>query len=820
MFGIRKKTKYREESYDFDSEEENQGTSLADPVHYALNDYITALLLGVVGVVFICLTTFPALHPTAWAACAEAAGLREPVAIIPGLWRLFAHILYNIAGIQAGTGILAFLGKISFGVILALSYLFCRGVLAFSVRSQTPEYKFWRRYVSRLICLLVAFLFAASDPVWQLCLSFTPQTFLLVLMLFAAYQWIKFFTDGSVRPAYISMFCFGLLAADTPLGIVLTVCCWVGYMILVSQRLLGHVDLLDAYKRQAAKWYLTFFWALGVVVGIAFNVMSFISFDGLAATGLTGGDIPLRYGVEYFGLFTGAASLGGWIICGGLSIMLLAIVLMSVIRTTDSEYFLGYGEGLTFFLVGCFTYLQLFSIRPLWVWNWIDEPEMVRSPLFLSLFVSFFAVSFLLALTVLSVNLFCRDTRRIAHRIDEDSYQAEEPGKKRILSVRKVVFLSVCIVFALGALPGRVQFRTNRMLAIMNAFVRETVREAGDAQWLFTDGSYDAGIELVGAAQGKSLVCVPVFHGLTSRPLSTIVLAMQDDEDRLSAQVGGANILSAWQRDKPERMAKSAVQIGFELWRRSGSMYPTTSGVLARPGMDGELCATGVTVSHALINNILDLYAAGGPSKYAGRFVNDLFLVMQWRLSRLARIRAEIDDHAGKENLALTESELAGKLDDNNESLQRLIENVANANRLMMRQMTPREGLQFALVRADFRLARRYAEPILKADPDNSSANFAMGMSYFEEGQYSRAEEFLARCLRRNPNEPAVWNNLAVVKMRTGRFDEALKDAQKALEIIPDSIEVKDTIREIEQAAKAAREESANPQKPVRGIRK
>ena len=62
-----------------------------------------------------------------------------------------------------------------------------------------------------------------------------------------------------------------------------------------------------------------------------------------------------------------------------------------------------------------------------------------------------------------------------------------------------------------------------------------------------------------------------------------------------------------------------------------------------------------------------------------------------------------------------------------------------------MRQMTPREGLQFALVRADFPLARRYAEPILDADPEDVDANFGMGMSYLMEEQYGRAEEYLKR---------------------------------------------------------------------------
>ena len=808
MFGSKNKG-WRDADYDeVQRDDADSGFTLPAPARFALNDYLAGLVLGLVGIVFICLLTFSALHPTAWISCAEASGLRAPTAIIPGLWRLFAHGLYSLAGVGAGNALLAYSGKFSFGVIIGLSYLFCRGVLSLSIRSQTAEFSFWRQYVSRLICALAAFLFAASDPVWQLCLSFSPQTFLLVLMMFAACEWVKFLTNGSVRPAYISMVCFGFLSAESPFGLIITMLCWVGFAILRSKHFLSHVELMDDYKLQSSKWYLTFFWAFGLVAGIALNVLGFALLGGLDAAALGAGDVPLRYGVEYFGVLTSSASLGGWIICGGLSIMVLVIVLMSVVRTTDMEHYLGYTEGLTFFVVGCLAYMQLFSIRALWVWTWIKSSEMVRNPLLLALFVFFFAMAFLVALAVLSVNLFCRDPQGLSGQIEEEMYGTNANPPDRNLNLRKAVFLVVCVLFAAGALPGRIQHRTNRMLALMRVYTLENVREAGDARWLFPDGSFDAGIELESAARGKSLVCLPVFNGLTARRPSMLASSLDDAEDRLSAQVGGANILSSWQRDKPARLSASAVQLGFELWRRSGDTYPATSGVLARPNMDPKLQASGIRVSHGLMDNIIAFYQGGEMSAYAGRYVHDLFLFMQWRLSRLARIRAEIADHAGNKTVALEENDYANKLDDKNESLKRLIENISNANRLMMRQMTPREGLQFALVRADFRLARHYAEPILKADPDNPSANFGMGMSYFEEEQYSRAEEYLARCLKRNPNEPAVWNNLAVVKMKAGRLDEARKDAEKALSLIPESIEVKDTIREIDNAIKQRAEKA------------
>ena len=80
-----------------------------------------------------------------------------------------------------------------------------------------------------------------------------------------------------------------------------------------------------------------------------------------------------------------------------------------------------------------------------------------------------------------------------------------------------------------------------------------------------------------------------------------------------------------------------------------------------------------------------------------------------------------------------------------------------------------------------------------------------MGMSYFMQEQFGRAEEYLQRCLKKNSKEPAVWNNIAVLQMRTGRLDDAMKNAKKALSLIPESAEVKDTIRQIEKAMEAAK---------------
>ena len=164
-------------------------------------------------------------------------------------------------------------------------------------------------------------------------------------------------------------------------------------------------------------------------------------------------------------------------------------------------------------------------------------------------------------------------------------------------------------------------------------------------------------------------------------------------------------------------------------------------------------------------------------------------------------MRAERADHAGQTELAQKDKTLADELDNNNAAIQHFCLERNLAESRLMRVITPsrRLRLQMALNQADFTQARRYAELILADDPDDTNANFAMGMSYYFQRQWARAEEYLRKCLIKKPMEPAVWNNLAMICMYTERYDEGLELAEKALKLLPDSGAVKETIATIKR---------------------
>ena len=301
-----------------------------------------------------------------------------------------------------------------------------------------------------------------------------------------------------------------------------------------------------------------------------------------------------------------------------------------------------------------------------------------------------------------------------------------------------------------------------------------------------------------------------MMAGNAPRELYIRTAGVTNEEDRIALSVGAPMALRTWMHDRPERLSEVALQLGFELWKRDGKELPPCSGVLSRPvGMPEEDRARGVAAAAELADRVFDIYADGGPAKSAGVRVNELFLFVQWRIARLARMRAEREDRAGNTELAMKDVDLSDRLDQLNSALERILLDMDKARERTLRSVTPRESLQMALARADFALARRFAEPILKGDPDDPNANFGVGMSYFTQKQWTRSEEFLRKCLIKKPNEPAIWNNLAMICLYTERYDEGLKLANKALELIPESAEVKDTIKQIREAQEKAKEAAA-----------
>ncbi len=794
------------------AEEELEQSNVSGPVtidRMGWLDWIIFLAIVIVSGTLIFAWAFPGIYPDAAADVAIAAGLRPAADIAPGLWHFIASKIFSFTSIAGGVKALKILGPLAIALCGGLVYFLFREILALAARLRLQFTARWYLIV-RLAAAMGAIFFVCSDPVWRAAQIFAPVTLLVLLSVLGVYLFFAFLQGGRLLQAYFAMLVLGVVSAETPMGLVLMAICWGGHWVAVRRGAYYKSPLLNPFVEQISKWHMTFLFALGLLAAIAINCFTFNSLAGMAAGGLENGDLPVVYGVRLWHLATSAASPLGWVLALGIIILPCAVSAGLLPRAVDEEQFLPYYIGVLFFATGLVAYAQLAALDPLWMWTWVQRPTLFRSQYLLCLLMLGAAATVAFSLVVLGVDTFCRDYRRLAMQMFpemnlEGSRHQLLMSRRFLGTLRQIGLMTLPVLLIAGVVPGRSLKVPRQMAALLEDYVHEVIAECGQAQWIFTDGAFDAKLELAAAMAGKKLRAMSMMASSSPRDVYIRSQGALDEEDALTMKSGAAAVLRTWIKDKPERLAKVAMQLGMEIWKRDGLTPPPSSGVVLRPsGMTEEERVAGVTRATALAKRILAMYAAGGTAKVAGAEINRLFLFMQWRLSRMMRVRAELADQQGRTGEAVAEVKLADELDNHSAAIHEIRENMERMRQLALRQMTPREGLQFALVRADFNLARKYAEPILDAVPDDPNANFGMGMSFFVEKQWARAEEYLRRCLVRNPKEPAVYNNLAIVQLNTGRLAAALRNANKALELVPESAEVKDTIKQIKKAQAAA----------------
>ncbi len=778
-----------------DEEEENEQQAAVTSEHLFGWDWLLAVLASVVVFVLLNVWAFPALSPDVWTDAAIASGVRAPSEIFPGTWRVLVKmVFFGNANAANVTSVLPLLGRLMGGLTAGVAFLFFRALLAQLVRLRLHT-QARRLTVQRLAAWCGTLCLACSDPVWRLGQAFSPSSLLFFMTLLALFLFMLFLMNGRIWSALGAMFLGGVLAADTPYGFLVVAICWFGYAQAFKRGALCEDNpLLDEGAGQSARWLISFVWLVGLAVGIGINCMSFVHMGGLAATGKTVGDMPLMYLVGWWRNFIGVASPLGWVLALGVCVMPFGVSLLMLPRAVDEELRLPYHIGTLACFTGVLAFAQLAMLTPLWFWNWSGTVK-IHSPFFLLLVILCAAGTLVCALAVFGVEACCRDHMSKQRR---QFVGLSQNGRLAIFCVLAVLLMA-------GVVPGRMLKTTRVMLKIIEDYAQEVVAECGDAKMIFTDGSFDARYELLAAAQRKSLYAISLMAASDPYNQYLRLRPKFDTEDATAISTHAAAALRAWVRENQTKLNQVAVQQGFELWKRQGKPLPPSSGVLSRPmGMDEAARAKGIAAAQELSKRVLAVYAAGGLERAAGAYFCELFRFVQWRLARVARMRAESADHAGDVKTAEADTKLSEELDDCNSSLQQILADMEKARLTTLRQVTPREGLQLALARADFALAASYARPILKAIKDDPDANFGMAMSYYVQKQWARAEEHFKIYLTKRSNEPAVWNNLALACLQMKRYDEAEQHAKKALALIPESAEVMDTLKQIEQAKKAA----------------
>jgi len=383
---------------------------------------------------------------------------------------------------------------------------------------------------------------------------------------------------------------------------------------------------------------------------------------------------------------------------------------------------------------------------------------------------------------------------------------------KRVGVVWLAAFVSVCagnivqsngiyvagyVVNALSELRlgGWHPFDVAEMDRILDAYVTELAREAEGHRWIFTDGICDAGIDLKGSARAVSL-------SGGSRSVShwqRVGFAAQ--EDLLAVKSGPAALLRAWVKDRPAALTNAVYQCGFTFLEKEapdrmepcGLVLRSVSSVASGCSADSAAAAT-----RELAERILAFYRDGGLPSRGGLLRAARFCSMQWRVARALRRQSRAFDRQRRLEEAFAASELSEQLDAVNPYARRQSVTTEPADLRAFGSLTPREGLNIALQIANIALARQYATAILKDDPNNVDANFALAMDHFKREEYAQARCYFQQALEVRPNDSTLLNNLALSSLELGDLKDAAEKAKAAQKLNPDSEAIRDTLRKVE----------------------
>lgn len=740
---------------------------LNDTQGIGLKDLALATLAGVIAAVTILVWGIPGLDPAMWSEAAVAAQIRPPQTIFPGFWRFVSVGLFSAFGVSGAIRVLTFAGAALGGISVALVCLIVRQTLAFLVRTGRP-YAVWSGRIAPFFAFVAAVLFGLSDPLSRIARVLSPSLLRLAAVLLIVHLALRWLAVGGRWRLFPCVALMGLLAAETPFGFLLPVL-FIGAYVLVWH---GVVDGLFPKPEklpepdELPKWRMFFLFFGSLALAAYLNAAEFVSLGGAVANGWGANDVYFHYAGGYWRVFADAASVVGWVLGLVFGVLPLLVALKVFPMVTRDDRPMPFNLGVLLFLVGLLAVMQCGALPAARFWTFTRDIVLVQSGFLLAFFTFCAMVAF--ALFGAAFAFECQRT-----------YLGEGERRPGVLLRWLVPCLTVVVVaLACRTVPKPVETEMQR---IVDDAVRETVAECGDAKYLFTDGHLDAAVELCAKDRGQALYALNMMSGarawdcaVRSRPFAP------ESDDWTHAQTGIPSLLRIWAGEKVGGMDEAAIQLGFEFWKRERKPLPTLSGMVAREkGMDAAAAQAGIARAKALADRILALAPkteTADPSPALAR----AYSAVSWRISRFARIRED--------------AELANDLDESNTALKKMLSVIEQERQRTFLQMTPREGLQIALKRANFAEARRYAAAVLRANEDDAEANFAMGMSSLTGNRYADAERYLSRCLKVRPNEPAVLNNLSIICRKLRRYKEAEDYARRALKLLPDSPEVKQTL--------------------------
>lgn len=830
-------------------------------------DFAIAAIVALIVGSLLSLWAYPTLHPEVWGKAAIAAGVRPPEVPVEGLWTFFARGVCHLLGQNEGFSVLGIAGRVAGGIFAGLVYLLLRGVLA-SRLALRPQELVPIAFQLRLFAAAGAIIFACSDSVWRLTQFFSNDLFHLLLAALALCCFGAFRRRGGLAWYCLTYVFSGILAAETPVGIVFACGFFVANEVMKYRarqvtrvvRAYGFEDEepLEAEDNAPAE-------ALGVTAGIdksakddfddveavfddevaeeverattglenwAFGVFFFTGFiatlfvdgwvfralGGMAVKGLGAWDYPVALVGAWTGQFRAVITTDDFFAAAALSLVPFVIAYVLMPLATGSKSRLAFPLGWLLLFLGLAAFTQLGPIAKLWYWAWDYGRASTPSGVVQTVLAFFGAGTIVIALQTA-----CCGCRRRVKGVD--TLALEESMAHTTMRVFGLLVLVGCTLSILGvSIRGRSQDLIRTRMDLLWKYVRLTADHVKDLRWVFTDGSFDdaLGLELWSRGQ-RDTGLVSVMSGHTPYETFLRVRTSEDAEDKPMFEAGGSEALRFFVTEKPEHLRRSGVQVGFEALKRCRDEFPRPAGLAMRMAVnpnDGIAFDAADDATVDFSKQALEVAAQpGGALAGFDRTIAEKFDFMLWRLARMAEQRALAAARRDDAQSMAVQRDMSRVLDKANISariLDNKLERLRPAEGVVL---TPREGLWVSLKRADFELARRYAVMVLRTEPEDIDANFALGMWALESREYMGAVRHLQVVLRQKPNEPTVLNNLALAYYRQNFFTEAIEYAERAVKLMPSSEELKRNLANIrkarEEVAEKEREAAAAPVKPT-----
>ena len=806
---------------------------------YDRMDMLLALFVALVTWTLLTLFSSPVLHPAFWSGVAVASGARPPDTAASGLGLALAKVAFEQLGVERGVSLLMRLGHVVGALIAGLSFLLMRGT--FSARlSVKPEELLTLSTSLRWFAVVGTLAFACSEALWIRMQFLSDELLCLLLGVVAIVAFDRFRRHRSLGWHCLCSFATGLLAAETPIGFVLAAGIFLwdrrerkmywarrgALSVLVRDP--NDPDASPSGKRADAvvsfnagkaddpmaffdeeleeeikkmsfeqeTWFAGLIFLTGLVAALTIGGRAFCELGGLTVEDRTTWEYPMVLITSWYRQMRPLVQPFNLLFSSVLLLFPFCIAYVLVPHATDEESKFRPVTSLLIVLTGVVAWLQLSPFAGCWYWTW-DLQGGGEPPVSLRAFMAFFGASALMA----ALQVACCVCRRQV--LGARKIMVEE-GKAlaRMRWLCRWFLAAVAVAVVALSVNGRRQPDIRKKLGLVGEYVKTFADQAKGFGWIFTDGSFDDALSIWLRAQGEDEPHpLSMMSGRNAYAVCLRTRAAADDEDRRVLKVGSLETLRFWAAERKERLARVAMQLGFEVLVKCHVTGARSAGLMVRIGTPDDeeafnraddavrkLCEKAVAIADAT------------PSGGFDREVADKFDFVLWRLARMAELRMKQHLHKEDGAAAARERELAKRLDAANGPYRLLKSKLERRENDASFVLSPQEGLEIALKRGDFNLARPYANRMLRLNPSDPNANFAIGMWAIENRLYGIALTYLETALSNRPDEPSILNNLAMVHFKLGNLEKAQHHIEHAAKVNPQSKEIQQNLKRIRSA--------------------